>query len=313
MTASAARPGASQLQTIGLFAAVVLIFGMGFPAIKVGLTAMPPLLFAAARYAISGVLLLGVAAVTGRRWRPASRNDAAAVAAGGVLLIGGTGLNFVGLRFTSSGVSATIFAIIPVLTVAVAWVLLPAERTSKRGALGVLVGFVGAAVVVQSGPLLVLTRVQTGNLLCLSAAVSIALGTVLVKRCRATMSVIPLTAWAMFLGAALLLGVGVGVGESMARVVPTPAAVLALLYLAVFAGAIAYVVYFHLIQQIGPVQVNLTSYLTPVVATGVGWAVLGEPLSADAIGGLVVILVGFLLIEEQEVAAELARFRGATR
>lgn len=119
--------------------------------------------------------------------RPETRNDALAVGAGGVLFVGGTGLNFVELQFTTSGISAIIFATVPVFTVLASWVLLPDERASRWGVLGVVVGFAGAALVVNAGAGLDAGAALVGNLLVLAAAGSVALGTVLVRRCRATM------------------------------------------------------------------------------------------------------------------------------
>lgn len=303
----------SRTRTLGLFASIVLLFGGAFPAIKRGVVDVPPLLFAAGRYYISGALLLAFALATGTRCRPDARNDWYAIASGGTLMIGGTGLNFVGLQYTTSGVSAIIFGLIPVLTVVISWVLLPTERSSSRGILGVLIGFVGVAIVINPGSATTGDATLLGNALVLAAATSTSLGTVLVRRSHPTVGVVPLTGWAMMVGATIQLALGVALGESFADVAPTVGSLLSILYLAVFAGGIAFVFYFRLIDEIGPLQVNMTSYLTPVVAVAVGWAFLGEPIPTASIAGLLVILVGFLLLEEQEIAAELARFRGAAR
>lgn len=303
----------SRSRTVGLFVLITLLFGGAFPAIKVGVSDVPPLLFAAVRYYISGAILFGIAVVTGRQWLPKTRSDRLAVAAGGALFIGGTGLNFVGLQFTTSGISAIIFALIPVLTVVASWVLLPTERASWQSVLGVLVGFAGVTLVVSSGAALDTAVGVVGNLFVLAAAVSVALGTVLVRRAHPTMSVVPLTAWAMIVGATIQLSFSVGFGESMSDVTLTQESVIAMIYLAVFAGGLAFVIYFQLIEQIGPTQVNMLSYLAPVVALSIGWAMLGEQVSPSSVVGFVVILVGFLVMEEREIVAELSHFRGAGR
>lgn len=300
-------------RTFGLFILITVLFGGAFPAIKAGVSHVPPLLFAAVRYYLSGALLLLFALATGRDWLPETRNDRLAIVSGGVLFIGGTGLNFVGMQFTTSGVSATIFAMVPVLTVVASWILLPAERASRWSVLGVVVGFGGVALVVNMGLELDTPLALLGNLLVLAAAGSVAFGTVLVRRSRPTISVIPLTAWAMLVGGTIQLLFSFAIGESVFAVEPAIEAVVALLYLAVFAGAIAFVIYFELINQIGPLQTNVMSYLTPIVAMVVGRVLLEEPIPRTAVAGLVVILVGFLLLEEHEIAAELARFRGAAR
>lgn len=301
----------SRARNLGLFLLVTLLFGAVFPAIKVGLADVPPLLFAAARYYLSAALLLGYALLTTDRWLPRTRNDRIAVLAGGVLFIGGTGLSFVGLQFTTSGVGAIVFSLIPILTVLVAWVLLPEERPTRRGVLGVCVGFVGVAIVVRPDPSIETSVV--GELLVLTAAAGVALGTVLVRRSHPTMAVVALTGWAMAVGATVQLGFALALGESLAAVRPTLSALVALLYLAVVGGAVGFVIYFTLLERLGALEINLIAYLVPIVTLAIGWAVLDEPIVPTTVAGFLVVLVGFALLTDREIAAELARFRGAGR
>lgn len=317
-TAAGSPPGddppvARRARSLGLFLLIVVLFGGAFPAIEVGLEFVPPLLLAAARYALSAVLLLGYAAVTGGDWRPRTAADWTAVAAGGVLFVGGTGLTFVGMQFTTSGIAAILFSLVPVLTVLVGWLLLPAERPSRRSIAGVLVGFLGVALVVSPGASAVDGAVLLGNVLVLLAAVSVVLGTVLVRRAHPPMPTVALTGWAMLLGAAVQLAFSAALGESLASVRLLPTALLALAYLSVLAGGVGFVVYFELLDRFGALEVNLVTYLNPIVAVFVGWAFLGEPLVASALVGLLVVFAGFVLLTERELAAELARYRGAAR
>lgn len=103
--------------TLGLFVLITLLFGGAFPAIRAGVADVPPLLFAGTRYYLPGILLLAFALGTHRRLVLETRNDRLAIASGGFLLIGGTGLNFIGLQFTTSGVGPIIFATVPLFTV----------------------------------------------------------------------------------------------------------------------------------------------------------------------------------------------------
>lgn len=291
---------------------MTLLFGGAFPAIEVGLEQFPPLLLAVARYAVSAALLLGYAVVTTDRWRPRTRGDWVGVFAGGVFFIGGTGLTFVGQQFTTAGVAAIIYSAIPLLTVLFARVLLPDERLSRRSALGLAVGFLGVAIVV--GPdSTALESGWLGQLLVFLAAVSVTFGTVMVRRSHPTISIVALTGWAMLVGATVQFAFSAAVGESVAAVRLTPSAVVAVLYLAVFASGIGFVIYFGLLSRFGPLEVNLVSYLVPVVSVAVGWALLDEPISPTTAVGFGVIVVGFLLLKEQELVAEFARYRGAAR
>lgn len=302
------RPG-----NVGLFVLMAVLFGGAFPAIRVGLRYSPPLLLAAFRYAVSALLLLVYARATTDGWRPRTPSDRRAVVAGGAFFVGGSGLLFVGQQFTTSGVAAILYGLIPILTPVAAWFLLPGERLSRRGLLGVLVGFVGVVVVVGPTSLELGGSTLVGQLLVILAAASVTLGTVLVRRNRPSMSVVGLTGWAMALGAAIQFGFGVALGESLAAVRPTATAVLAVLYLAVFASGVGFVVYFTLLERFGPLEINTVTYLVPVVAVAIGWLLLDEQVPPNVIVGFLVIVAGFALLEERKLVAELAHLRGATR
>jgi drug/metabolite transporter (DMT)-like permease len=317
------------------FLLMTLLFGGAFPAIEVGLRYLPPLALAAVRYTVSAALLLGYALATTDYWRPRARADWLAVLAGGVFFIGGSGLTFVGQRYTTAGIAAVVFSAIPILTVLVGSVLLPGERLSRRGALGLVVGFLGVAIVIRPDPATLggvaggsggagsvgggaagsgaVGATVLGPALVFAAALSVTVGTVLVRRLRPPMPTVALTGWAMVLGAALQAGLSAALGEQIAAVRLDPAALLAVGYLAVLASAVGFVVYFDLLARFGPLEVNLVSYLVPVVSVAVGWWLLDEAVYPTTLVGFGVVVVGFLLLKNRELAAELARYRGAAR
>jgi probable blue pigment (indigoidine) exporter len=300
-------------RTLPIFLLVTVLFGTSFPAVEVGLQYLPPLLLGAARYYLSGLLLVGYAVATGR-WRPRSRGDWIAVVAGGTLFIGGTGFTFLGQQTVTSGVAAIIVSLTPVLTVLFGWVLLPGERLSRRGTLGVAVGFVGVALVLCPDPANIFDAVLGGKGLVLLATVSVTLGTVLVRRARSGLPVPALTGWAMLLGATLQLLAGLARGETVAPdTLVMPGAFATVAYLGVAAGAVAFGLYFWLLDRVGPLEANLVTYLTPPVTLVVGWFALSEPVDALSVAGFAVIAVGFALLKERELAARLARYRGSTR
>lgn len=303
---------ARKYHNVVLFLGMAVLFGGAFPAIKAGLDFFPPLLFATARYLLSAALLLGYAVVTTDDWWPRTQGDRLAVLAGGTFFVGGTGLAFVGQQFTTSGVAAILFALIPILTPLVALFVLPGERLSQRELVGVVVGFVGVGFVVQPDPSAADPGVL-GETLIVLAAVSVTLGTVLVRRSHPSMSVVALTGWAMVIGATIQFGFSVALGESVTAIQLTPSAVLTVGYLAVFASGVGFVLYFTLLERFGPLEINLVAYLQPVVAVAVGRIILGEPLTLGMLVGFLVIAAGFALLKNKEIATELARYRGAAR
>jgi drug/metabolite transporter (DMT)-like permease len=91
-------------------------------------------------------------------------------------------------------------------------------------------------------------------------------------------------------------------GESAGAIVWTPEALLALAYVGVFAGAIAYIAYFGLIDAAGAISANLVFYVTPAVATLGGWLLLGETISLLTVVGFAVIVAGFAVLGSKSIA-----------
>lgn len=297
-----------QLRDVSLFVLIQILFGSTFPAVKAGLAFLPPLLFAAVRFVIAGCLLIGYMLVTGQEWRPRVREDWTAVLTSGILFFGVSGLLYIGQQFTTSGVAGIIYSTIPIMTVVVAWVILPNERLSVRGMAGVLVSFVGVAIVVLPNPSNFGTTL-IGEGLVLLAAISATLGTVFLRKIAAPMSNVTLTGWSMLIGGVIQYGFSILQGESLATAAFTPTAFALLCYLVVLPSAVGYVIYFDLIARFGPVEINLSSYLVPVVAVILGWVFLNEQVTSLTLAGFLVIVTGFILIKYRELTAELAHFR----
>lgn len=286
-----------------LFLVLSVVWGVSFMAIKAGLAYFPPVLFAAIRYDIAGVLLLVYAVARTDRWRPRTPGDWHAVLISGVLMIAGyNGLLFVGERETTSAVAATIVSLIPLLTTGFARAFLPSERLSTAGIVGVLLGLVGAVVIADPDPSNLLRSDVAGMALIFLAATSTALGSVLLRRVPSDISTEGLVAWSMLLGALLMHAVSLAVpGESFAAIRWTPEAVWSLAYLAVLASAFAYLVYFDLLDRLGPVEINLVSYVIPIFAAVAGWLVLDEVIDATTVVGFAVIFLGFVLVKRRQL------------
>ncbi|MCU4728218.1 DMT family transporter [Halapricum hydrolyticum] len=235
------------------------------------------------------------------------------VLAGGLFLIGGTGLGFVGQQFITAGVAAIIFSLSPIVTGVLAWPLLPEERLEGRDYLGVLLGFVGIAVVIRPDPATLLDPEVVGKLLFFAGVAVVALGTVLVRRSRPTIPVPALTGWAMVIGGTVHVVFAIAVGESVASTQPTPLAVATVDYLGLVVGAVGLVTYLALMGEVGALKASLTTYLTPVVAIGIGWLLLDERIQPLALVGFGIIVAGFALLESRKIAAELAKYRSLYR
>jgi drug/metabolite transporter (DMT)-like permease len=224
----------------GLFVLLAVLWGFSFVAIKTGLGALPPVFFAALRFDVAVPLLLAYIAWHYDTWVPQSRADYAGIAVGALALIAGNnGFLFLGQQSITPAAASVMYGLNPLLAPAFAFVLLD-QRLDAVSLGGIAVGLVGVAIIVQPSPETLTSGSTVGQLLVLAAAASVALGSVLLRRVDATLDSIPLTAWAMALGAAILHAVSVGLGESAAGTVVTTPVVYAVLVLGVLSTAVAY-------------------------------------------------------------------------
>ncbi|MGM0590621.1 MAG: DMT family transporter [Halobacteriota archaeon] len=301
----------SRYRTLLLFVGLGAIWGGSFPAIEVGLRYFPPVLFAAVRYDFAGVLLLGYAVVAADRWRPTERADIIALLASGTFLIASNSLLFVGQQFTTGGVASIIYSLIPILTTGVAWTLLPDERPTAVGLVGITLGLAGAIVIARPDPSNLLSPNVVGIGFVFLATVGVAIGSVLVRRAESSLPDSTFTAWSMLIGAAMIHAFSYAIGESAPGIELPAAAVLSLAYIAVFATAMAFLIYFYLLGAYGPLETNLVSYLVPVVATLLGWAFLDERVTVWTVLGFVLIITGFVLLKRTALRSEFRRLVSA--
>ena len=286
---------------IGLFALLATLWGFSFPAISVGLRTLEPVLFAAFRYDIAAVLLVALAVTRTTDWRPEARNDLVAVLGGGVFLVAGNALLFVGQQTVASGVAAVMQSLVPIATTLWALVVLPEERVSAVGAVGILLGFLGVGLVVRPDPSNLLAGDTYGKLLILGQVASVSLGGVIVQRATPTLDRAALSGWSMAVGGVLLHGVSVTLGEPLA-LPDAPIAWAAVAYLGVFATALAFFIYYTLLEVRGALETSLVAYLVPVVATVAGVFILDESITLLTVVGFAVVFLGFLLLKRHAVA-----------
>lgn len=297
----------SRLRVPALLVGLSLLWGVSFPAISIGLGYLPPLLFAAFRYDVAAILLLGYAVVTasGRGWVPTGRNNVAAIAAGGVFLVAGNGLLFVGQQTVPSGVAAILQALVPIVTALWAFVLLD-ERLSAVGTLGVVVGFLGIGLIVRPDPENLTGSDTLGRLLVVGQVVSVSLGGVLIQRARPSMGRVAMTGWAMLVGGVVLHALSFAAGEPTPTALVDPIAIGTVVYLGVFSTAIAFVIYFTVLSERGAFEVSLVTYLVPIVATVAGVFLLGESIGPLSVLGFAIVFVGFALLKRHTIADVLA-------
>ncbi|MDZ5812096.1 DMT family transporter [Halorubrum sp. AD140] len=289
---------------VAAFVLLATLWGTSFVAIEAGLHYFPPLLFAGVRYAIAGAIVLAVAALASGRTVPRGRDEWVGVGVAGTFVIAAYhGLLYVGELHVSGAVAAVVVSLAPVLTAVFAAVLLPSERLGPVEIGGFALGILGVVVIADPVEAGLGSSALLGVALAFAGAVAFSLGAVLLRPLRTDLPIAALQGWAMVLGAGQLFVGAALFGESPAAIVWNDTAIASLAYLTVLSGAFAFLIYFALLDAVGPARLHLVGYAEPVVAAAGSWVLFGSLIEAEALLGFVAILAGFLALERREIAA----------
>ncbi|QKY18698.1 DMT family transporter [Halorubrum sp. CBA1229] len=285
----------SRYRTAGRFLLLCAVWGTAFMATDVGLTDLPAVPFAAVRFDLAAVLLFAAILVSGADIRPRTRDDYVYVLVGGALIIGAHhAFLFAGQRYVTGGVAAVLLGLVPVVTPALTRLVSTDEEFTFATALGVALGFAGVVVIANPDPANIADSVL-GVALVLASALAFAVAAVVTHSRSPSMPFLSTQAWMMAVGAIVLhAAVLVLPGQSFAAATWTPSALGAIAYLSVVAGVGGFLLYFTLLDELGPIEMSFIEYVIPVFAALAGWLVLGQDVTPATVAGFVFILAGFI-------------------
>lgn len=271
---------------------LILIWGTTWAAIRVGLQGIPPLTGIALRFGIAGVLLLALAPVFKVRLGREPWERRLWLLSTAFNLCISYGVIYWAEQWVPSGLSSVLFSTFPLMVAGVAHFALPGERLRPVVFGGILLGFLGVAVIFSEdfhalgGP-----RVAFASAVMLLAPLSAAIGSVSVKKWGHGIHPLSISAVPMVM-TALVMGGLAFVFEADRSFTFDRASVLALLYLAVFGSAITFTLYFWLLKHLQATQLSLFNYVTPVVAVAVGSLGLDEPVTLRILLGTALVVGG---------------------
>jgi drug/metabolite transporter (DMT)-like permease len=297
-----------------LFAAVSVIWGMPYLFIKIAVDEISPSLLAWSRLALAAAVLLPVAWKLGalrglrERWRILTLFAAVEMAVPWPLL------GFGEIHVTSS-LAAILVATVPLFVALLAMRFDHSEKPTATRLLGMLIGLAGVVALVgidvggQGDELL-------GALAILLVAFLYAIGPMIVK--RRLSDVDPLGPVAASLGIATLLVTPFALA-SLPDSAPSADTFASIAVLGLLCSALAFLLFFRLIAEIGPGRATVITYINPVVALALGVVILDESVTTGVVVGLLLILAGSWLSTDGRLPpglaglAERARTRAAAR
>jgi drug/metabolite transporter (DMT)-like permease len=289
----------SRLLIILAFIAVYFIWGSTYLAVRFGLSGFPPFILVSMRYIVAGMLMLAYCKLKGEALPPLKLLNRQAVS-GILMLVGGTGMVAWAEQYITSGQVAVLIAAQPL------WFLVLDKAnwrqyfSEKYIISGLLVGFLGIFLFMKLGHeevkessmnIIAMIGVQIGAMLWV-------VGSIITKKHKGNSSVImnssiQLIAASAFSALVALLA-GEYTGFSFSHVPVN--AWLGVIFLITFGSLVAYLAYIWLLGHVAPALISTYTYVNPVVAVFLGWALADEKFYSGQLIGLAVILVGILLV-----------------
>lgn len=295
-----------KLRLIIGFAAVYLIWGSTYLAIRFAVETIPPFMMASMRFLVSGLVLYavmrlgGTAAPDRSHWRPA-------VILGILMPVGGTGLVSWAETVVPSGLTALLVAAAPLWIVLADWVRPGGTRPTLMVVTGLVMGFAGITLLINPADIGGYNEVHKfGALVVVIATVSWAAGSVYSRHAPQPTSKTLGVSMQMISGGIGLLMVSLLMGEfsGFGASAVSAKSWLALGY-QIILGSTAFVVYVWLLSASTPAKAATYAYVNPVVALALGSVAAGEALSGWTVACAAVVVVAVVIIISARGRVEL--------
>ena len=288
-----------RVRLIAAFAAVYLVWGSTYLAIRFAVETLPPLLMAGARFGIAGILLLCWSVARRKATWPTRTDWRTGLIGGTLLLVGGNGAVVWAEQRVPSGMTALLVAVVPVWMVLLDWMRPHGRRPPALVFLGLGLGMGGLALLVGTDSLHGHGSVDaTGASVLVIASLLWAAGSLYTKHAPPWSSVLNGSATQMLAGGGVLL-LAAGLTGELSQLDLAHASLrslLGFLYLVTFGSLIGFTAYFYVLAHTTAAKAATYAYVNPVVAVFLGWALAGEPVTARTVLAAAVILGGVAII-----------------
>ncbi len=302
-----ASPATTRTTIVLAFAAIYLIWGSTYLAIRVAVETLPPFAMAGARFIVAGAIAYAWLAYRGRA-RVTARQVWDNTIVGALLLVGGNGIVVWAEQAIPSGITTLIISVSPLFMVLTDWMLPSGTRPTWPTLVGLALGFGGLVLLigggVSSGASLDLWRCAGLMVACLSWS----FGSLYSRYARNPAEPMTAATLQMLLGGVMMLVIGIFRGEiaGFHTGLLTLRSVGAWAYLVCAGSLIAFPAYVYLLKHSTPARVSTYAYVNPVVAVFLGWLILHEPVTPRTLvaSAIIIAAVAIITVQRSRAAAK---------
>lgn len=272
-----------------LVASLCLVWGATWLFIKIGLSESPPFYGAAIRFVIASAILGVIAYWRKTKWPRDGRLWGWIIFSAFMMYAGSYAVVYFVEQYINAALTAILFASFPFFVAVGAHFWLKGERLNVIKAIGLIVGFTGVVVLFTGGAAAPTTRAWWAPILMLLSPIASAASNIIVKRHLTQEDPVVLNFAQMSIGVLFLLAMA-GSSENFGDFKWNATSITAVLFLAVFGSAFAFVTLYHLLRTTTASRLSLIAFATPIVAAILDWLVLGDlPTWATGVGAVLVL------------------------
>lgn len=277
-------------------AAVCIIWGTTYLALRIAVQHFPPFLFSAIRQSTAGLLLITFMLTVGKVKWPALAQIRQQAIAGFFMITLGNGLVAWAEMHIPSGIAAIICSLMPVLVILINLSINRDERPTLPIMMGVALGMIGI-ILIFSEHVASFSRTEylLGILVTFMAALSWASGSIWIKKKNTDANPFLNAGMQMMFGGLWMFPLSFAI-DDLSAIHWSAEAAYSLLYLIVFGSIIAYASYSYALRKLPMTIVSLYAYVNPLVAVFLGWLVLDEKLNARIIVAFLLTVAGIYIV-----------------
>ncbi|HUJ12893.1 MAG TPA: EamA family transporter [Thermoanaerobaculia bacterium] len=280
------------------FAVVCIVWGTTYLAIRIAVRTIPPMLLTSARFVVAGLILFAFALLR-REPVPRDRRTLVELLIVGLLMVGIGNFTVVWAeQWVPSGDAALLVATAPFWLVLMERMRKEGERIDARRAIGMIIGFIGVALLVTPGGAgrAFDAHFIAGAVCMQGASIAWQYGTIRSKYNLDDVPPLMSSAFQMLIG-----GIGIGIAGIAAgeprRLTFSAEGLGALAYLTLFGSVLAYTSYVYAVRKIRVTTLSVYAYINPLVAVILGWLILREQLTPLSIVAMLTILGGVAIVQ----------------
>jgi drug/metabolite transporter (DMT)-like permease len=279
-------------------AAVCLVWGTTYLALRIAVQHFPPFLFTAIRQTVAGGILLAFMFTLGKSKWP-SREQLISQAIGGFFMISmGNGLVAWAEMHIPSGIAAIICSLMPVVVILVNVMINKDERPTAPIIMGLAIGLIGILLIFGENVNEFSKREYTfGIVMTFLAVIAWASGSIWIKKKNLDSNPFVNAGLQMFFGGLWLYPLSFAF-DDLTTVTWSAEAGYSMLYLIVFGSIVAYASYSYALRKLPMTIVSLYAYVNPVVAILLGWLVLDEKMNAKIIVAIILTVGGIYIVNK---------------